>query len=417
LAEEAEALDFKRAALNEIDRLRRIDEWIPSYENLYTRASLRGLARMVDAKVVPHKMAHFLRYTRAGNQDEVRLTAFESLVNLGMLRNDQFLRYIFHSFATEPSEFVRERLWRVIGRGLGLIALGITKIQEEKEAPTDGFTIITEGSNADATQTLPLDSVEGALAELQRQMSKNEILQDAIMDALRSPHVGLKDFAELLELCGRLYEQDDSLLVTLNLPRYWKAEHIGGAQMRFFQINKFRTEQARKPEIKKRRSSIPSGESPQAKRQKTSIVLKPKTEPPTTVVIPTLPPPAIVQPQAQLPSPTNSQPPSFTQPAIPTKPHKQSPAVPKVPPSRLVSLKFTTKRASFAAIVGKAPHSKSSPAISAPPRLSLSTLSTSPPAPVVKPPTPTPSAASPSASHGPPKVKLKLKMKLGGSST
>jgi transcription initiation factor TFIID subunit 2 len=450
LQAETEAAEFKRAALNEIDRLRRIDEWIPSYRNLYTLASLRSLARLIQAKVVPHKMAHFLRYTRSGNQDEVRLIAFECLVNLGMLKNDQFLRYILHSFASEPSHLVRERLWRVIGRGLGLIALGITKGQEQRDAQTDGLMILDEVPNSAAPQALlPLDTVDGALASLQNELGDNEGLQDAIIDALRSPHLNIRDFTELLDLCSRLYTASESLIITLKLPKYWRVEHIGDAKMRFFQIDKFRTKPAPKQEVKKtekRRSSIPSGESPQAKRQKMSIVLKtskPKaTSPaplaaatafsPVATPVPalnTLPYPTIVQPQAQLPSPTLSQPPSFTQPAAPpqpAKPRKSSPAVPKSSPALkkklMVTLKLPKKKEQFRAILARSSRPRATPPVptSAPLRLSTSASSRSSPAAAVKPPMPAPNAASPplppaptpAVSTGPPKVKLKLKMKM-----
>jgi transcription initiation factor TFIID subunit 2 len=473
LQAEADANVFKRAALNEIDRLRRIDEWIPSYRNLYTLASMRSLTRLIQTKVIPHKMAHFLRYTRSGNQDEVRLVAFDCLVNLGMLKNDQFLCYILHSFASEPSQFVRERLWRIIGRGLGLIALGMTKERNTKEAQTDGLMILDEVPAPGAQGLLPLDTVDGALASLQRQLSDNEGLQEAIIEALRSPHLSMKDFTELLDLCSRLYTASESLIITLKLPRYWKVEHLGEAKLRFFQINKFRIKQAPKLEIKrpeKRRSSIPSGESPVAKRQK--IVLKTGVKPKATspspypannaispVVTPVAAPaapaaptptPTIVQPQTQLPSPTLSQPPSFTQPvpSQPAKPRKPSPAVPKSThapkpspapkKSKIVRLKLPTRKEQLKAILARSPKPKLPPKPRATPHIhgsasvkhSPSASARSSPAPIVKPPTPAPSTTSPpqppamavapvvNQAPAAPKsgMKVKLKLKMSGGS-
>lgn len=350
---ETDAAVFKRAALNEIDRLRRIDEWIPSYRNVYTLASMRSLTRLIENKVVPFKMAHFLRYTRAGNQDDVRLMAFECLVTLGMLRNDHFLRYIIHSFASEPSQLVRERLWRIIGKGLGYMALQLTKGQEKKDTAVDHLMILDDAP-APAGQP-PLDPVDGALASLKKEMSDNEALQDAIIEALRSPYLSMRDFTELLDICSRLYKASESLMISLKMPRYWNVQYEGDGKLRFFQINKFRFKPIPKIELKKsekRRSSTASGDSPQAKRPKLSFVVKqnnkPKASSPspfaaarpfspvaTPVMAPAAPSPltAIVPPQAQLPSPTLSQPPSFTQSAAtPQAPKlkKPSPPVPKV---------------------------------------------------------------------------------------
>jgi transcription initiation factor TFIID subunit 2 len=457
LQAETEAAEFKRAALNEIDRLRRIDEWIPSYRNLYTLASLRSLTRLIEAKVIPYKLAHFLRYTRSGNQDDVRLMAFECLINLGMLKNDQFLRYTFYSFASEPSHFVRERLWRIIGRGLGLIALGLTKGQGQREtlAQSNGLMILDDASNLAAPQALlPLDTVEGALASLQKELGENKGLQAAVIDALRSPYLNTKDFTELLDLCSRLYTASESLIVSLKLPKYWKVEHIGDAKLRFFQINKYRTTPAPKLELKKaekRRSSISSGESPQAKRQKMSILLKtakpkatspaPLSSPaatasftPVALAVPAPNIPPILQPQAQLPSPTLSQPPSFTQLAVPSqsaKPRKPSPAVPKSSPvsrKRLkIILKLPNKKDQFKTIISRPPKSRTIPPVptsSSTPLLVTTSSKTSPAAPV-KPPPSAPSLptvntttlpAAQMASQVPPKSGFKLKLKLGGSS-
>lgn len=349
---ETDAAVFKKAALNEIDRLRRIDEWIPSYRNVYTLASMRSLTRLIENKVVPFKLAHFLRYTRAGNQDDVRLMAFECLVTLGALRKDHFLRYIMHSFASEPSQLVRERLWRIIGKGLAYIALQLTKDQEKKESGADHLMIVDDAPVP--TVQLPVDTPDGAVASLKKELSDNEGLQDAIIEALRSPFLGMRDFTELLDLCSRLYKASESLLVSLKMPRYWNVQHQGQGKMRFFQINKFRFQPAPKIELKKpekRRSSDASGDSPQAKRQKVSFVVKqnskikasspspfvaprPYSPVATPLVAPAAPSPltAIVPPQAQLPSPTLSQPPSFTQPAAtpqPPKPKKPSSPAPK----------------------------------------------------------------------------------------
>ncbi|QDS67879.1 hypothetical protein FKW77_008012 [Venturia effusa] len=348
---ETDAAVFKKAALNEIDRLRRIDEWIPSYRNVYTLASMRSLTRLIENKVVPFKMAHFLRYTRPGNQDDVRLMAFECLVTLGMLKMNHFLRYILHSFASEPSHLVRERLWRIIGRGLGYVALQMTKGQEKKEENGVNHLMIVDDAPAPAGQ-LALETVDGALASLRRQLSDNEALQDAIIEALRSPYLSTKDFTELLDLCSRLYEANESLIISLKMPRYWNVQNKGNGKMRFFKIDRFRFKPAPKIELKKpekRRSSSASGDSPQAKRQKVSVVVKqnnkPKASSPapfvtarpfspvaTPVVTPAAPSPLtiIVPPQAQLPSPTLSQPPSLAQSAPTPQPLKSKKPLPPV---------------------------------------------------------------------------------------
>src|ERR1700761_3897112 len=115
-----------------------------------------------------------------------------------------------------------------------------------------------------------------------------------------SPVISLKDFMELLDLCVRLYNPVDSLVFVRKLPKYYKAEHLGNAKMRFYQIDKYRTKELSRIDLKRPRpsSSAQRSESPEAKRRRTSITLD-KSH--------LLPPPPPPQPKASLPSPASSQ--------------------------------------------------------------------------------------------------------------
>jgi transcription initiation factor TFIID subunit 2 len=184
LSEETAEIEFKRAALNEIGRYRRIDEYIPSFRNLYTRAALYCQKRLMETKVEPKRLAVFMPYIRPGNLDEVRLVAFEALIDLGMLRNPSFMRCALYLFYTEPSPYMRNHLWALLERGFGLIALGEPEV--DPQPMSNGF-FIAEGESAEARQERAerTGSLEGALRSLQKRLTNNELLQEALMDALR----------------------------------------------------------------------------------------------------------------------------------------------------------------------------------------------------------------------------------------
>jgi transcription initiation factor TFIID subunit 2 len=187
LTSEATEARLKREALGEIERMRRIDEWIPSYRNVHTRAALRGLVDLMQLKIIPKRTTSFLPYTRPGNHDEVRLEAFDHLINLGMMANNSFIQYIFSSLATEPSAYFRDRLWRRIHRGLASIALGETKIgrKQDGDVEMNGFTIDTGETLASRNEAMERSTVEGALKWMKSQLGENKTLEGAIMDALR----------------------------------------------------------------------------------------------------------------------------------------------------------------------------------------------------------------------------------------
>jgi transcription initiation factor TFIID subunit 2 len=178
---------LKREALAEIERMRRIDEWIPSYRNVHTRAALRGLADLMALKIIPKRIVSFLPYTRPGNFDEVRLEAFGHLIQLGMMASDSFLRYIFSSLATDPSAYFRDRLWRKIKRGLASIAMGETKLNDGDEVPgdADGLAIDQGEAMASRNEAMERSTMEGAMKWLKMQLQSNKPLQEAIIEALR----------------------------------------------------------------------------------------------------------------------------------------------------------------------------------------------------------------------------------------
>jgi transcription initiation factor TFIID subunit 2 len=141
----------------------------------------------MQLKIIPKRTTSFLPYTRPGNHDEVRLEAFDHLINLGMMANNSFIQYIFSSLASEPSAYFRDRLWRRIHRGLASIALGETKIgrKQDGDVEMNGFTIDTGETLASRNEAMERSTVEGALKWMKSQLGENKTLEGAIMNALR----------------------------------------------------------------------------------------------------------------------------------------------------------------------------------------------------------------------------------------
>jgi transcription initiation factor TFIID subunit 2 len=141
----------------------------------------------MQMKIIPRRTTSFLPYTRPGNHDEVRLEAFDHLLNLGMMTNDAFIQYIFSSLSNEPSAYFRDRMWRRIHRGLASIALGDTKFEEMNgDVEMDGLILDTGASMiASRADAMDRSTVEGALKAMRIQLGNNEALEGAIMDALR----------------------------------------------------------------------------------------------------------------------------------------------------------------------------------------------------------------------------------------
>ncbi|KAI9866635.1 MAG: hypothetical protein M1813_001187 [Trichoglossum hirsutum] len=240
--DEQEEARFQKAAIDEIERYRQLDEWIPSFHNVYSMAALDCKRRLQQENVIPTNVLDFMRYTQEGTFALLRLNAFGSLVELGMLRVDPIMQYFIYVLRTDPSPFVRISLLRLFSKGLGSIAIG-EGLTQASEPQQDGLVIVQEGGATDSrqqeiarTQTIP-----GALQALKKELDGNETLKQALWSAVTSPEIGLLEVRDLLGMCALLYEPKTSLIVELKYPRKWAVEHMGKGRMRFYRSDKIRT--------------------------------------------------------------------------------------------------------------------------------------------------------------------------------
>src|SRR5947208_947193 len=112
-----EAAEFQKIAIEEIERYRRLDEWIPSFQNIYSRAALDCKRKLQQEMVIPFDIADFLRYTQEGTSDLLRLKAYDSLVELGALKSDFIIGLFLHALHWDLSPFFRFYLQRIFNKG------------------------------------------------------------------------------------------------------------------------------------------------------------------------------------------------------------------------------------------------------------------------------------------------------------
>lgn len=240
--DEAE-LTFRKTAINEIERYRRIDEWASSYQNIYSITALDCLKRLAQFDVMKPSLREFLQYTRPGNGDGLRLKAIECLVDLGLLKNDAILKYFLHLLSSDPSPYFREHAFQIFGKGLGSLAVGENN-QDIEAPPTAGLIIAQEGSTeARQAELARRQTIPGALAALKTELGENTILKQALWAAVTSPIITLDEMSNLLDICAAIYDSKTSLMVVLKYPHHWQAEHIGKAVMRFSRSARVRTTQ------------------------------------------------------------------------------------------------------------------------------------------------------------------------------
>ena len=235
--------NFHNACLDEIDRYRRIDEWIPSYHNILSTTALDCKRILAKAGIINIRPADFLQYTPDGTSEYLRLKAFENLMTLGMVKNDAILRWFLFVLGTDPSSYVREHMVHILGRTLGATAIGehleVAKAQESQE---DGLVIEQESSTeARQADLARKQTVLGALNALKDELSSNLVLKTEIWNAITSPTLSLQQMGDLLDICDLLYTPETSMVVALKYPRYWTCKKIGKGKVLFSPSSRIRT--------------------------------------------------------------------------------------------------------------------------------------------------------------------------------
>lgn len=235
--------NFLNACLEEIDRHRRIDEWIPSYHNILTTTALDCKRILAKAGIIQTSPADFLQYTPDGTSEYLRLNAFSNVMALGSVKNHAILRWFLFVLGTDPSPYIRENMLRIFGKTLGSLAVGEhLEVAKEQSAQLDGLVIeqesTTEARQADIARK---QTVEGALNALKDELSADPVLRNELWKAIKSPTLSLRQLGELLDICDWLYEPEQKILVVLKYPRYWEYKNLGRGKVLFTRTSRVRT--------------------------------------------------------------------------------------------------------------------------------------------------------------------------------
>lgn len=428
---ERHEFEFTKKAIEELTRHQRLDEWIPTYQNIYTTTALDCARKLVMNRVTPYKPTEFLQYAQLGNADNVRLKAWDCLVHLGMLRKDAVLDFMLHEIRSDPSPYFRKQLLRVFSFAIGQIATGdVYKQEKPVESSLGSLVVENEADSSDRASQLARQSLNGAQRGLKTDLQNNQTLRKALEEALKSKVLSVSDMLELLDFCNMVFDhlKRNTLVVTLHKPRFWKLFHLGQGKFRFTQTGEFR--------------KMPSSKFVAPNRPVAPAVAAAPVQPkPISVAPQGLPPLAVPKPKLSLKlGRSAASPPSSAIDTGAPKSRQQSimlsPAAVNSPQPIPESTKATpapTPSASKPESKTATPHISSPPVVAPPskpatPAPVVQTPVPAPPPPAAAPPRPTPAAVNiPTGISTPPAInspiplpttttKLKIKTKVGPAS-
>ena len=179
---EIEDTRLVRRAVEEVDRYRRMDEYLPSYHNVFSIAALDCKRLLLKAGVVRSGLDDIIQATRPGNSEMLRLAAFENLIDLGMLQHDMFMQYLLHELGYDPSSVIREGLRTRLWEGLAAIALGTAKenlISMSEDALIIETDVETRTRHPERTTNLAT-----ALKMLREEIAERDSLKEGLWQAI-----------------------------------------------------------------------------------------------------------------------------------------------------------------------------------------------------------------------------------------
>ncbi|KAF8469681.1 hypothetical protein BDZ91DRAFT_808721 [Kalaharituber pfeilii] len=235
--EDREIEEAKMTALREIERHQRMDQWVPSYQNVISDTALEIKRNLVENGIIKPNFQELLAYTRESNLDKLRLKAFSCLIELGAIERAELLPYIMYVVAHDPSPYIRRSLLRVFTTGLGSLAIHGTKMlsRQSRPAPSvDEMIVEEDGAGVNARKAeLARETLAGAIEALKKEIGENEIFKTTLWRAILSGDLGVLELQGLLDICQLLYEEKTSMLVILKAPKHLTCKHLGKGVLHF----------------------------------------------------------------------------------------------------------------------------------------------------------------------------------------
>jgi transcription initiation factor TFIID subunit 2 len=171
---------MKQTVIAELDRLLRMDRWLPSFQHVISQAALQAKEHLSIKGVRKLPFTDLLLYSREGIFNELRSLAIDLLLRQGGLRLPSITKFVFYTLRRDPSPYIRRRILHGIAFALGSMAL--TSTEPERGPMKDEMVVEEDAAKSVAVRRDLLDraSISGALAALRKEVERDEVLKREI---------------------------------------------------------------------------------------------------------------------------------------------------------------------------------------------------------------------------------------------
>ena len=234
--------EFVNKAVTELDRLLKLDHWMPSYQHSVEIACVRQKIRMALVDAIPMSFEDLLHMTLDKFPMEARVEAFKGLLEIGGLKNRSVLEYFLKICLLNFSRpLYRMELIEALMQSICAVAVfGSMSILDDPEFKTKveantsssaARIIIDEGSPNNTGFQFKHDdfaraSIKGAIEILRRDFSCGQGLQMLVWQLLHTSMIGLHERRTVLLISQILYKEVDSHKISVPVPCLPVQEYI-----------------------------------------------------------------------------------------------------------------------------------------------------------------------------------------------
>lgn len=233
----SEDKSFVEKVVHEINRVQKLDSWVPSYQSKVSFACIKQKIKLACYGLVDFSFEKLILLTSRKHPYDIRVLAFKGIFLLGGLKNAHIMKYFLDvCLLEESSPYFRTGLIKALLEAVSEAAVYGTPIMfddpefQSLENLFEGgqnvsnhtnLVVIEESQNAEMStrrDAVARATIKGAIDILRRDLSIGKGLQRTLWELLHSSLIGLIDRRMVFMLCELLYQEDDSFPVVLSVP-------------------------------------------------------------------------------------------------------------------------------------------------------------------------------------------------------
>lgn len=234
----SEKQKFLQDVITEINRLQKLDEWVPSHQSIIAITCIKLKIRLATHGLLQLSFEDLLYYTLEKYPFDIRIEAFRGLLILGGLKNASVLQYYLKVCllgATTP--YFRGKLIDLLINAICVAAIDGTpstlddpefktleKLFDENSRMANNQTnmvIIEDGSNNELNSrrdTFARATLNGAIELLRRDYSIGKGLKILFWELLHTSLLSIYERRNIFNVCQVLYKEIDTFIARVPVP-------------------------------------------------------------------------------------------------------------------------------------------------------------------------------------------------------